>query len=334
METPPPPVQMVQLLAGFQVSQALYAAAKLSIADALADGPRTAAQVAEARQLHPANTARLLRSLTGFGVLATDADGRYRLTPLGDTLRADAPGSMRDLALMWMETHYAPFAGLADTVRTGRVAATEHYGQPFFAWLAGEPERVTQFSGAMANLTDGIKAHAVAEYDFGTPARITDLGGADGSLLAMVLARLPEATGVVVDLPHVVDAVPALAKRHDLEGRLSGVPGDFFDAVPASEMYLLSMVLHDWDDAKAARLLSNVSASAPSGAQVRAFELVVPPGDGPHMSKMVDLTMLGMLTGRERDEAEFRELFTRAGLVFDRVVPTATPISVIEAHIA
>ncbi|HVU74249.1 MAG TPA: methyltransferase [Mycobacteriales bacterium] len=333
MDAPPPPIQMVQLLAGFQVSQALYAAAKLGIPDLLADGPQTAAQVAHARQLNEASTARLMRSLTGFGVLASDGDG-YRLTPLGDTLRSDAPGSMRNLALMWMETHYLPFAGLTDTVRTGNVAATEHYGMPFFAWLSGDHDRVAQFSGAMANLTDGIKAHAIAGYDFGAPSLITDLGGADGTLLAMILGRLPDTAGVVLDLPHVVSAVPTVAKEHGLDDRLTGQPGDFFEAVPPSEVYVMSMVLHDWSDAEALTLLRNIASAAEPGAQIRAFELVVPPGDAPHMSKMVDLTMLAITTGRERDETELRELFTAAGLVFDGIVATPTPLSVVEAHVA
>jgi len=325
---------MVQMLAGFQISQALYAAAKLGIPDLLTDGPRTPPQVADTLGTDPAGTARLLRSLAGLGVLADTGSNGYGLTPLGSTLVSDAPGSMRDLALMWMETHYAPFARLTDTVRTGRTAATEHYGMPFFSWLGQDPDMVARFTGAMANLTDGIKSHAVAGYDPGSPSRIVDVGGADGSLLALLLAKLPEATAVSFDLPHVVDAVAAVAKAHDLEGRLTGEGGDFFERVPGgADLYLLSMVLHDWDDEHASRLLRNLAAAAPSGAQVRAFELVVPPGDGPHMAKMIDLTMLAMLSGRERDEPELRDLFEGAGLRFDRVVATQTPLSVVEAHV-
>jgi O-methyltransferase domain/Dimerisation domain len=335
MDTPPPPVQMVQLLAGFQVSQALYAAAKLRIPDQLTAGPRTPDDVARVLQTHPLATARLMRSLAGLGVFATDGSAGYTLTPLGRTLVSDAPGSIRDLALMWMETHYEPFGRLADTVRTGRTAATEYYGKPFFEWLSTDPDRIAQFSGAMANLTDGIKAQAVAGYDFGDVQRIVDVGGADGALLALVLARVPQAAGVAFDLPHVVEAVPSVAKANGLEERLTGEGGDFFHHVPGgADLYLLSMILHDWDDDSARRLLANIATAAPSGARVRAFELVVPPGDGPHMAKMIDLTMLGMLTGRERDEREMRDLVESAGLRFDGIVATPTPISVLEAHVA
>jgi hypothetical protein len=334
MDAPPPPVQMVQMLAGFQISQALYAAAKLGVPDVLADRPRTAAEVSAVLGSDRAATARLLRSLAGLGVFADAGDQGYDLTPLGRTLVSDASGSMRDLALMWMETHYQPFAGLYDTVRTGRPAATEHYGMPFFGWLAQNPDQVARFTGAMANLTDGIKRHAVAGYDLGRPSRIVDVGGADGTLLALLLTLAPDATGVAFDLPHVVEAVPAVAKAHELDDRLTPEGGDFFERVPGgADMYVLSMILHDWDDEQATRLLRNICAAAPSGALVRAFELVVPPGDGPHMSKMIDLTMLAMLSGRERDEAEMRDLFEGAGLRFDAVVPTQSPLSVVEAHV-
>ena len=175
---------MVQMLAGFQMSQALYAAARLGIPDALAGGPRTTGEVSAALGTDRRATARLLRSLAGLGVFADAGGDAYALTPLGRTLVGDAPGSMRDLALMWMETHYEPFAGLAGTVRTGRTSATKFYGMPFFGWLSQDHDQVGQFTGAMANLTDGIKRHAVAGYDLGSPSRIVDVGGADGSMLA------------------------------------------------------------------------------------------------------------------------------------------------------
>ena len=125
-----------------------------------------------------------------------------------------------------------------------------------------------------------------------------------------------------------------MAKAHELDERLTGEGGDFFESVPGgADMYVLSMILHDWDDEQASHLLRNIATAAPSGALVRAFELVVPAGDQPHMAKMIDLTMLAMLPGRERDEAELRDLFEAAGLRFDRVVATQTPLSVVEAHV-
>ncbi len=334
MHTPPPSVQMVQLLAGFQVSQALYTTAKLGIPDQLANGPRSVDHLAAAVHADPTALGRLLRTLTAFGVVTGADTGLFELTDLGRTLVSDTPDSMRDLALMWMETHYQPFGGLVDTVRTGKCAADEYYGMPFFEWLSGNAEQVSRFSGAMANLTDGMKAGALASYDFGTARTFVDVGGADGTLLAHVLNRLPEATGVVYDLPHVVTGVPIVAKANDLSERMTGEGGDFFERVPSgADTYLLSMILHDWDDARAKKILSNIAQASSSGTSIRAFELVMPSGDAPHMAKMIDLTMLGMLSGRERDERQLHSLFNESGLRFDGIAQTGTPISVIEASV-
>jgi len=334
MEVHPPPVQMVQLLSGFQVSQALYVAAKVGVADRLVDGPMTVDHLAANLECDPLALSRLLRTLASLGVFTEVEAGTYGLTPLGATLVSGGDGSMRDLALMWMETHYEPFAGLLDTVRSGRCAATTHYGQPFFSWLADQPEQVDRFSRAMANLTNGIKAGAIAAYTFPDSAHMVDVGGADGALLAKVLASAPHATGIVFDLPHVVaEAAPTL-KSYGLGDRLTSAGGDFFEAVPSgADVYLLSMVLHDWNDRDAIRLLANIRDAAAPGARVVALELVMPAGDQPHMAKMIDLTMLGMLNGRERTDAEMTTLFERAGLIYDRVVPTPTPISIIEARV-
>ncbi|MGN6472288.1 MAG: methyltransferase [Mycobacteriales bacterium] len=334
METVPPQVQMVQMLAGFQVSQALYVAAKLGVADVLVDGPRSIDELAERVGADPAALGRLVRTLGSMGVFAAEPDGRYALGALGPTLVSEGEGSMRDLALMWMETHYVPFGGLLDGVRSGTTAATSHYGTPFFNWLSGEPNQVARFSHAMANLTNGIKAGAVASYDFSGAGRIVDLGGADGALLARVLHSTPEPTGVVFDLPHVIAAAATTVEGYGLGERLTQEAGDFFEAIPGdADTYVFSMVLHDWDDAHLAKILANIRAVARPGARVVAFELLLPADGGPHMAQMIDLTMLGMLDGRERTAAEFRSLFESAGFAFGGVTATATPISIIEATV-
>ncbi len=333
MEAHPPPVQMVQLLSGFQVSQALYAAAKIGVADRLAEGPQPVEQLADDLDCDHLALARLLRTLASLGVFTEIEPETYGLTPLGETLVSDKEGSMRDLALMWMETHYAPFAGLLGTVRSGKCAATEHYDQPFFSWLASQPDQVSRFSRAMANLTGGIKVGAIGSYAFPQSGTMIDVGGADGALLAKVLETAPNATGIVFDLPHVIaDAEPAL-KGYGRGDRIAAVGGDLFEAVPRGDVYLLSMVLHDWNDSDATRLLTSIGRGGATGSRVIALELVMPTGDEPHMSKMIDLTMLGMLNGRERTDAEMRTLFEGAGLLYDGIVPTPTPFSVVEARI-
>jgi hypothetical protein len=333
---PPPPVQMMQMLGGFQISQALYVVAKLGVADRLLEGPRPVAEIADAVGADPTALGRLLRTLSSLGVFSESQSepGVFSVTPLGRTLASDEPGSVRDMALMWMETHYFPFSRLLDTAKTGVTSADLHYGEPFFDWISQYPDQVGQFTRAMGNLTKGIKAGAVGAYDFSGAGEIVDIGGADGALLAQILAGAPSTTGVVFDLPHVVaEATPAI-KGHGLGDRLRAEPGDFFEAVPAgSDTYVLSLILHDWDDERAGKILENIRRAAKPGATIVALEPVMPAGDEPHMSKTLDLTMLAMTGGLERTEAEHRALFERAGLTFDRVVPTPTPMSFVVATV-
>jgi hypothetical protein len=255
------------------------------------------------------------------------------LTPLGRTLVSDAPGSMRDLALMWMETHYAAFARLVEGVRTGRPAAELHYGAPFFDWISGEPEQINRFTRAMANLTDGIKSAAASTIDLPGAGTVVDVGGADGAVLAQLLHRDETLEGIVLDLPHVVRDAEAAMKAFGLGARLRAVAGDFFDAVPEGDAYLLSMILHDWDDESAGRILANIARDGRAGSRVVSLELVIAPDDQPHMAKMIDLTMLGMLTGRERTAEELQALVTSAGLRFDGIIETPTPMSVLYATV-
>jgi hypothetical protein len=309
-------------------------AAKLGVADRLVDGPRSVADVADALGAEPSSLGRVLRTLASLGVFTESEPGLFAVTPLGRTLASDEPGSMRDVALMWMETHYGPFSRLIDTVTTGATAADVHYGEPFFDWISQYPDQVGQFTGAMANLTTGIKAGAVAAYDFNGAGKIVDIGGADGALLAQILAGTPSTTGVTFDLPHVIAEADAAIKGHGLGDRLRAESGDFFEAVPTgADTYLLSLVLHDWNDGRAGQILGNIRQAAKPGATILALEPVMPAGDEPHMSKMLDLTMLAMTGGLERTEDEHRQLFERAGLAFQHVISTPTPMSFVVATV-
>jgi len=325
---------MVQLLAGFQISQALYAAAVLGVADHLVAGPAPVEVLAEHTGAHGPSLHRLLRTLASAGVFTEPEPGVFALTPLGQTLTRSQPGSMRDLAIMWMETHYAPFAELTHTIRTGQPAAEHLYGQPFFTWLSRHPEQVTRFTRAMANLTSGIKTATIASLPLEGTRTIVDVGGADGTVLATILPAHPHMRGVLVDLPHVIADAPKTLAEHGIEDRVDCVAADFFESVPAGgDSYLLCFVLHDWPDQQAARILANIAAAGGTGARLLMIEFVMPPGDTPHMSKMIDLTMLAMLAGQERAETEWRELLTTAGFTGIEIRPTSTPLSVIKATV-
>lgn len=255
------------------------------------------------------------------------------LTPLGQTLTSSQPGSMRDLAIMWMETHYVPFAELIHAVRTGRSAAEHLYGEPFFAWLSHHPEQASRFTGAMANLTScGFKTAAIAPLPLDGTRTIVDVGGADGTVLAAILAAHPHMRGVLFDLPHVITDAPRALVRYGVDDRGDCVGGDFFESVPAgADAYLVSVVLHNWPDQQAQRILANIAAAGGSGERLLMIEFVVPPGDTPHLSKVSDLNMLAMLDGKERTETEWRELLTAADFTGIEIRQTSTPLSVIQA---
>jgi hypothetical protein len=325
---------MVQMLSGFKFSQALYVVAKLDIATALLAGPRKVDDLAAEIGCHEPSLRRILRNLAGMGVFTSEDDESFAVTPQGAMLAAGVPGSLRDMALMSMETEYAPFADLLHTVRTGVPAAVHHYGQPYFDWLARDPERVALFTAVMASMVNGPRAGAIQNYQLPGGKTVADIGGADGSLLAMLVAGDPTRRGIVFDQPHVIPAAVKLLEERGLADRVEAVAGDFFTSVPSADVYLLSMVLHDWDDAACARILRSIVTSASPGARLLVIEVILPPvGDEPHPANLLDLTMLGMLTGRERTAAEYETLLASAGFTVDHVVPALSYnlFSIIEA---
>ena len=327
----PPPAQMVLLLGGFRISQALYAAAALGVADQLVAGPLPAEVLAERADAHAPSLYRLLRTLASAGVFTEPEPGVFALTPLGRTLTSGQPGSMRDVVIMFMETHYAPFGELIHTIRTGQPAAEHLYGEPFFTWLSHHPGQAERYTAAMANLTGGFKTPAIASLPLDDTRTIVDVGGADGTVLAAILAAHPHLRGVLFDLPHVVTDAPQILARHGVEDRADCVGGDFFESVPAGgDVYLVSLVLHDWPDRQAQRILANIAAVG-QGARLLVLDFVVPPGDTPHMSKISDLNMLAMMGGKERTGPEWRELLEGTGFTGIEIRQTGTPFSVIQA---
>jgi hypothetical protein len=331
---PPPPVQMVLLLGGFRISQALYAAAVLGVGDQLVAGPEPVEVLAERSGAHAPSLYRLLRTLASVGVFTEPEPGVFALTPLGQTLTSGQPGSMRDVVIMFMETHYAPFGDLLNTIRTGQPAAERFYGQPFFSWLSDHPEQASRFTAAMAGLTGAFKTAAIAALPLDGVRTIVDVGGADGTVLAAILAAHPDMRGVLFDLPHVIAAAHRTLASHGVADRVECVGGDFLRSVPpGGDAYLASSVLHDWPDDPAQAILANAAVGGGSGARLLVLDFVVPPGDAPHISKISDLNMLAMVDGKERTETEWRELLTAAGFTGIGIHNTDTPFSVIQATV-
>jgi O-methyltransferase domain/Dimerisation domain len=326
----PPAVRMQQLLTGFEVSQALYVIAELGVATALLDGPRSVKELALATGADLDALGRIIRFLASLGVFQTDGE-TVTVTDLGRTLADGPPDSVRGLARYWMKTHYAPFGELLHTARTGEIAAVKYLGRPFFEWISESPQLSDIQNTAMADGGRSARGDLLSGYKLPGSGTVADIGGADGTLLAEFLAGEPARHGIVFDLPNVVSTAARTLADAGMSERVAVIGGDFFESVPSADTYLMSVVLHDWDNAAAARILRNVAAAAAPGARLVLLEMVIPEGDGPHFTKMIDMVMLAMLGGRERTSAEWRKLLADGGFTLDRIVSGSAAFSAIEA---
>ena len=331
-QEPSEPMQMVQMLGAFQISQALYVVAKLGVSSALVDGPRTIEDLAAATGANADALGRIVRTLAPLGLFQTD-DGKVQATSLGLTLAEGHPGSVRDIALFWMETHYAPFGELLHTATTGESAATHYYGKPFLNWTASSPATVELLTRAMATITTALRTEMFGGYSLPEGSVVADIGGADGSMICELLEHEPDRRGIVFDLPEIVPAARKVLADHGLADRVEIQPGDFFQSVPTADVYILSYILHDWDDESCLRILRAIKHAAVPGARLVLVESVITPGDAPQLAKAVDLTMLAIVTGRERTAAEYERLLAAADCTIDRIVPSPTPFSFIEATV-
>ena len=332
--TEPPERALMRLLSGAWVAQAIFVAAKLGIADLLREGPRSAADLAAAAGAHAPSLHRVLRALAGIGIFAADAQGRFALTPMAEPLRSDAPGSLRAYAVMngerWV---WRSWGEIEHSVRTGRPAFEHVFGAPLFEYYAAHPEAGRVSSDALRALSAADDAAILAAYDFPAGGTVVDVGGGQGSLLAAVLAARPGLRGVLLDRPPVVEMARGRLEAAGVAGRCDLVAGDFFAAVPAGgDVYLLKKVLHDWGDEDARAILARCRAAMPDTGRLLVAEPVVPEGNRPSEAKWLDLLMLVYAGGRERTEAEHRELLASAGFAPGRVLPTASGVSLIEAQ--
>ncbi len=333
MAEPSPPDQVARLASGYWYTQAIYVAAKLGLADALKDGPRPAADLAAAVGADPRALYRLLRALASLSLFAEDDRGRFALTPLGDCLRSDAPGSVRSLCIMRGEWQYEAWGRLLHSVRTGRPGFEAAYGAPLFDYLAEHPEAGRLFDEAMTGVHGRETAAMLDAYDLSGIGVLADVGCGNGEVACSVLRKYPAARAVLFDRPAVIERTRVRVAAAGLSGRCELAAEDFFTAVPAgADAYLLRHILHDWDDERAAAILRNCRAATGGRGRLLVVEGIVPPGNGPSVSKFFDLAMLVLPGGMERTEEEYRRLFESGGFTLVRVVPTASWVSVIEGE--
>lgn len=329
----PPPIAVMELILGAWLSQAITAATQLGIADALAAGPLTADELGRKVGADPDAVARLMRLLISQGVFRRRSGNRFALNALGDTLRSDAPVSMAGAALFFgSKEHREHWTSLVDSIRTGKASVPAIRGMEFFEYVAENPEFAGLFNDAMSSTSEMLEAALVAVADLGRFRTIADVGGGHGRLLAAMLAAAPDARGVLADLPDVVAGAPAVFAECGVTERVRIEGGSFFDGVPpGADAYVMKNVLHDWDDDKATDILRNIRAVSDSGTTLLLFEMVIPDHDRVFFGKAVDLEMLLVAGSFERSETQWRTVLERGGFRLTRIVPTASPVSVVEA---
>ena len=312
---------------GLLVGHCLTTVANFNVADALGDTPRTAAELAADTGADPEALRRMLRLLAAHGVFACSGD-RFAHTAASRLLRADQPYSMRYFVAIYGHPLAAEHLGYFDYVlQTGSPTPCKMNLEGIFAILQAEPEFGRLFNVAMASKANLQIASITAAYDFSDRKTIADIGGGLGHLLRAVLAAAPQASGVLFDLPAVIEhAAAAVTDRLRLQA------GDFFtDPLPAADTYLIMDVIHDWDDDQAAALLSAVRKAAPPQARVLVIETILADVPGPDWSKIMDMIMLSFTGGKQRSRSEHEQLLNKAGFRLERVIPTMADVSILEA---
>ncbi|HLY59180.1 MAG TPA: methyltransferase [Terriglobia bacterium] len=330
-ETIPPPMALLQMATGYWESQAIYVAAKLGIADLLGDGPKTSFDLAQGTRTHPGSLRRLMRTLVSLGVFIEEEDNRFALTPIGNSLLSDVPGSLRSMVLTLGEEHYQAWGNLLQSVKTGEPAFNHVYKMGLFQYFAQNPAAGEVFNGAMDNITELLSLAIVLAYDFSKITLIADIGGGRGALISAILKMNPKLNGILYDTAPVIEEAKRVVNGDGLAENCKALAGDFFKSVPnGADAYILKNVLHDWDDEHCVKILKNCCNAMTRNGRVLLVETVLRPNGAASFDRLQDLNMLVISGGRERSEAEYRSLFEVAGLRLTKIVPTISPVSVIE----
>lgn len=322
-----------RMMTGAWMTQAVYVAAELGIADVLADKSATARELSSATGVGEEGLARVMRALCSVGVFRSDGDGKYELSELGALLQAKTPGSKRAFARISGAEIYGSWGGLLESVKSGKQAFCLKYGKEFFEYMSDNPARWAIYDEAMNGIHGPETLPMIDAYDFGRFFCLIDVGGGNGSTLALILKRHPKLKGILHELPDVVGRARETFAQNGLSKRAFVTAGNFFESVPeGGDAYLLRHVIHDWNDEDAARILTNCRTSMKPGGKALVVESVIPEGDEPCFVKWLDLMMM-VVGGRERTVGQYEKLFRSAGFRLANVIPTACEVSILEAEV-
>jgi len=327
----PPTARVMQVLIGVINSAAVSALARLGIPDRLQSGPKTVEELANAVGAKPELLFRLMRATAGLGILAQTPDGKWEQTPMSSVLRSDATETLRHFAcLIADDWHVRGLGSLDETVRTGEQATDRIYGMPVFTYFEKERKSGENFNRAMTSFST-VEAPKIAEaYDFSGIRSVTDIGGGHGLFLATILKHYPEMTGTLFELPQVVHGL-AGGPLEQFKNRVRVLEGDMFESVPpGADAYIMKRIVHDWSDEQCGKILSSCRAGVIHGGKLLVVDSIVPADAKYDPSKVMDLVMMLFSGGKERTEEEFSALFAASGWRLNRIIPTASPLSIIE----
>lgn len=321
-----PDNQLFQMITGRFISQCIYVAAKIGVADYLKNGPRSTQELAMSTSTNERNLYRLLRTLASIGVFLETQKGTFELTPMGSLLQTDVHGSLRNAAIMYGSNYHVQAWGeLLDSVQTGKTAFAQAHNTTVFEYFQEHHEDFLTFSKTMTGLSDMVNVPVCESYHFSEIRTVIDVGGGHGSLLQMILQKNSHLHGALFDLSPVLSVASPI-------DRCEFMAGNFFDLIPAGfDAYLMKFVLHDWADEQAVHILKNCRQAIPDHGKLLVIEYLVPEGNQPSPAKFIDIEMMVMTGGKERTEAEFGKLFETAGFELNRVITTPSPMVILEA---
>ena len=329
---PTPRQQLLGMITAYWASMAIHVAAKLKIADYVKDAPKTAHELAHLTHTQPHALYRVLRALSSVEVFVEDEQGRFGLTPMAECL-LDRHGSQRAVALMMGDEHFRTWGELLYSLQTGKPAFDHIYGKPIFDWLTDHPEQAKIFDAAMTGFHGPETQAMIDAYDYTGVNTLVDIGGGNGTVLIEVLKRYPNLKSVLYDLPGVIDRAKANLASAGVALRCQTIAGSFFEAAPpGGDAYQMRHIIHDWTDEQCHTILSHIRKVIPKNGRLLVIEMVIKPRNEPQPAKWLDLNMLVLPGGRERTEAEYREMYSKAGFKLERIVPTPTEVSVIEGR--
>jgi hypothetical protein len=342
ISTPDPAQFLLHMTTSYIPSAALWVAAELKVADLIGADSTPVAELAKKTNTNEDALFRILRLLAMTGIFTETKPRHFALSPPAELLRSDHPQTMRDTVVFLADPlHLNIAAELLHSVRTGEPTVEHLTGKPAFEHFATDQVELDRFHRAMTNLSAMAVSAALEAYDFSSCKTIVDVGGGHGFAICSILQKYPQMRGMLFDLKDIVPGGEKRIGELGLEKRCRTVHGDFFKAVPeGADLYFMKHILHDWTNEQTTTILRNcrraldAKPESKRTGKVVLLEFVVPLGNEPHPSKVIDIEMLFFPGGRERMEQEWRDLFAGAGFRLTQIVPTKSPFSVIEAELA